>query len=118
MASAPGDGAGFAVEAGGGRRGTRVFGPDDLEGDVAAQRLLARQEHDAHATFAKAAIQRRDNLQVSIRELEEKRIGAVEALEEADEALRKAQAKHDRDGNAPIADEPVEHAVDRATMIG
>ena len=74
--------------------------------------------HFAYPTFAKAAIQRRDNLKVSIRELEEKRIGAVEALEEADEELRKAQAKHERDGSSPIAEEPVEPALDRATMIG
>ncbi len=74
--------------------------------------------HFAYPTFAKAAIQRRDNLKVSIRELQDKRVGAVEALEEADEELRKAQAKHDRDGNSAVVEEPAESVVDQATMIG
>ena len=42
---------------------------------------IADPNHFAYPTFAKAARQRRDNLFVSIRELQDKRLGAVEALD-------------------------------------
>lgn len=75
--------------------------------------------HFAYPTFAKAARTRVDNLAVSIRDLEEKRVPAEEALKEAEEELKKAELKEARDGNATEITEPVVDAmVERRMMIG
>ena len=79
---------------------------------------ISDPSHFAYPTFAKAAIQRRDNLVVSIRELNEKRELAQEALDEADEELQKIQLKEARDGNAIDIEEVEEPQIDRAMMIG
>ena len=73
--------------------------------------------HFAYPTFAKAARQRRDNLSNSIRELEEKRQTAVDALAEAEEELKKAEMLENRDaghGNDAVVDDQIE----RRAMIG
>lgn len=75
--------------------------------------------HFAYPTFAKAARTRVDNLAVSIRDLQEKREPAEEALKEAEEELRKAELKEARDGNSTeIADPVVDDMVERRMMIG
>lgn len=53
--------------------------------------------HFAYPTFAKAARQRADNLQVSIRELKNQQDGAELVLEEAQAELSKATALEERD---------------------
>ena len=63
------------------------------------QQIISEQEksgisdinHFAYPTFAKAAIQRRDNLIVSVEELEVKREQAQVELNEASEQLSKAE---------------------------
>ena len=76
-------------------------------------------EHFAYPTFAKAALQRQHNLDGSIRDLKEKRVNAVAALEEADEELRKAQKLEQRDGGTGTLDaKSDDHSEDRAMMIG
>ncbi len=54
--------------------------------------------HFAYPTFAKAARQRADNLQVSIRELSVRQDAAELALEEAQAEFAKAMAIEERDG--------------------
>ncbi len=53
--------------------------------------------HFAYPTFARAAMQRRDNLKVSIRELEEKLERARDQLSEAVEELKKVELIEERD---------------------
>ena len=53
--------------------------------------------HFAYPTFAKAARQRSDNLQVSIRELKVQQDAAELALEEAEAEFAKASALEERD---------------------
>lgn len=94
---------------------------DDLQVQIDLEEKksgITDQSHFAYPTFAKAAMQRRDNLKNSIQDLEDKRINAVEALEEADEELRKAQLKEDRDHGGSIEEEVKEAKIDRAAMIG
>ena len=93
---------------------------DDLESNIKFEEEksgISDPSHFAYPTFAKAAVQRRDNLMVSIRDLNDKRIAAQEALDEADEELSKAQMKQARDGNA-IVEEVEEPRIDQAAMIG
>lgn len=59
---------------------------------------ISDSNHFAYPTFAKAARQRADNLQVSIRELKAQQDGAELALEEAQSELSKATALEERDG--------------------
>ncbi|MGG7516569.1 flagellar export protein FliJ [Allorhizobium undicola] len=54
--------------------------------------------HFAYPTFAKAARQRADNLQISIRELKVQQDAAELALEEAEAEYSKAAALEERDG--------------------
>lgn len=54
--------------------------------------------HFAYPTFAKAARQRADNLQISIRELQVQQEAAELALEEAEAEYAKAAALEERDG--------------------
>jgi flagellar FliJ protein len=53
--------------------------------------------HFAYPTFARAALQRRDNLKVSIRDLEEKLERARDELSEAVEDLKKVEQIEERD---------------------
>eukprot|EP01037_Dinobryon_pediforme_P039315 gene39315-47831_t len=53
--------------------------------------------HFAYPIFARAAMQRRDNLKVSIRELEEKLERARDQLSEAVEELKKVELIEERD---------------------
>ena len=53
--------------------------------------------HYAYPTFARAALQRRDNLKVSVRELEEKLEVARDGLAEAVEDLKKVELIEERD---------------------
>ncbi len=53
--------------------------------------------HYAYPTFARAAIQRRENLRASIRELEEKRERAQAELSEAVEDMKKIELIEERD---------------------
>jgi flagellar export protein FliJ len=53
--------------------------------------------HFAYPTFARAAMQRRDNLKASIRELEEKLERAQDELAEAVEDLKKVELIEERD---------------------
>jgi hypothetical protein len=74
--------------------------------------------HFAYPTFAKAAAQRRDNLLVSIRDLNGKRVGAQKALDEADEELHNTQLKEARSTNGIGVEDIAEPAIDRAQLIG
>ncbi len=53
--------------------------------------------HFAYPTFAKAAIQRRDNLRVSVKDLEDKLAAARDALGLAVEELKKVELIEERD---------------------
>lgn len=95
---------------------TRMSDELDAQIRIEEQRSgISDPSHFAYPTFAKAARQRRDNLAVSIRDLKVKRQGAVDALADAEEQLKKAQALENRDA-APV--EPVERPLDRRVMIG
>ncbi len=78
---------------------------------------ISDTSHFAYPTFAKAAVQRRDNLLESIRDLNDKRKGAQDALDEADEELRKIQLKETRDGNSIVV-EKEQPRIDKTVMIG
>lgn len=60
---------------------------------------ITDQNHFAYPTFAKAARQRADNLQVSIRELKVQQEAAELGLEEAEADYQKAAALEERDGH-------------------
>lgn len=70
--------------------------------------------HFAYPTFAKAARTRKENLQVSQRDLKIQREAAEAALEEADAELAKAEALEVRDGR-PKEPEAVQPS---SAMIG
>ena len=63
---------------------------------------ISDPNHFAYPTFAKAARQRADNLQVSIRELKVQQEAAELALEEAEAEYQKAAALEERDGQTAI----------------
>jgi len=94
----------------------------DLKTQIDAEEKKAGitdKSHFAYPTFAKAAQTRVDNLAVSIRDLEEKRAPAEDALKEAEEELRKAELKEARDGNASeMTETVVDEMVERRMMIG
>ena len=93
---------------------------DDLDSQIKFEEEkagISDPAHFAYPTFAKAAVQRRDNLLISIRDLNEKRAAAQEALDEADEELSKIQLKEARDGNSIIVEEEEPH-IDQSVMIG
>lgn len=58
---------------------------------------ISDPNHFAYPTFAKAARQRADNLQISIRELKVQQDAAELALEEAEAEMAKAAALGERD---------------------
>lgn len=72
----------------------------DLDRQIEAEQERAGVSdvnHYAYPTFAKAAIQRRENLLASISELEAKLEQAREDLAEAFEELKKVELIHERD---------------------
>ena len=99
---------------------------EKMHGDLQAQVEFEEEKagitdpgHFAYPTFAKAARQRQENLVGSIDELKEKRVNAEADLEEADEALKKAQQREQRDGGTGEVEAPSENASEnRAMMIG
>lgn len=73
----------------------------DLENQIVLEEKkigITDPNHFAYPTFAKAARQRADNLQVSIRELRAQQETAELALEEAQADFAKASALEERDG--------------------
>jgi len=99
---------------------------EKMFGDLQAQVQIEEEKagitdptHFAYPTFAKAARQRQENLQVSIDELKDKRVNAVAALEEAEDDLQKAQKLEQRDGGSGEIDTSSDDlAENRAMMIG
>jgi len=96
-----------------------------MHGDLQAQIDIEEQkagitdpEHFAYPTFAKAARQRQENLDGSIRDLKEKRINAEAALDEADEELKKAQKLEQRDGGTGVVEASNDDLIDSRAMIG
>ena len=71
--------------------------------------------HFAYPTFAKAARQRRDNVQNSRNDLEAKRELAHEELAEAEADLARAEALDQREGRVATATAP---GVNPSAMIG
>jgi flagellar export protein FliJ len=69
--------------------------------------------HFAYPTFAKAAMSRRDNLKVSVRELEEKLELARDDLSEAVEELKKVELIEERD---QIRERDARDAVEQAEL--
>lgn len=62
--------------------------------------------HYAYPTFAKAAMQRRDNLAMSVAGLEAKLAAAKGELDEAEEELRKIEFMQGRDTDRGRVEEP------------
>ena len=79
----------------------------DLDDQVNAEQErsgIRDVNHFAYPTFAKAAIQRRDNLRASVEELKGQLVGAKAELDEAIVELEKTQALADRDGDRASAE--------------
>ncbi len=77
----------------------------ELENQIAIEEKksgISDPNHFAYPTFAKAARQRADNLQVSIRELKVQQEAAELQLEEAEAEYAKAEALEERDGQMRI----------------
>lgn len=73
----------------------------DLESQIVVEEKksgISDPNHFAYPTFAKAARQRADNLQVSIRELKTQQEAAEASLEEVQAEYEKAAALENRDG--------------------
>ena len=74
----------------------------DLDRQIAVEQERAGVtdiNHYAYPTFARAAVDRRDNLFDSVRELESKLQGARELLAEAEEDLRRISLLEERDAS-------------------
>lgn len=72
----------------------------DLDRQIAIEQErsgISDVNHYAYSTFAKAAIQRRDNLTASAADLAAKLAAAREALDEASEELKKIELLQERD---------------------
>ncbi len=94
---------------------------DDLSAQIRFEEEksgITEPTHFAYPTFAKAALHRRDNLAVSIRDLADKRVIAAEALLEAEEELKKAQLLESRDLPSAPDGQTVEKQIERRAMIG
>ncbi|WP_377290735.1 flagellar export protein FliJ [Rhizobium sp. SG2393] len=77
----------------------------DLESQIAIEEKksgITDPSHFAYPTFAKAARQRADNLQVSIRELKVQQDAAEIALEEVKAEFQKAAALEERDSSVRL----------------
>ncbi|WP_245615570.1 hypothetical protein [Afifella pfennigii] len=75
----------------------------DLEHEIAAEKRrtgIEDEKHFAYSTFARAAGQRRDNLLVSVRDLESQRDAAKAALEAAKAELEREEGRYDRASGA------------------
>ncbi|MBO6548156.1 MAG: flagellar export protein FliJ [Rhizobiales bacterium] len=73
---------------------------DDLDNQVKSEQQRAGVDdvnHYAYPTFAKAAVQRRDNLMISIADLEAKMDAANEELQDAMKALKNVEILEERD---------------------
>ncbi len=73
----------------------------DLDSQIAFEEKkagISDENHFAYPTFAKAAIQRRNNLHGSISELKDQLATAELSLEDASEELAKAEMLDERDG--------------------
>lgn len=73
----------------------------ELENQIALEEKksgITDPNHFAYPTFAKAARQRADNLQVSIRELKVQQDNATIALDEVEAEYNRAAALEERDG--------------------
>ena len=73
----------------------------DLDSQIAFEEKkagISDENHFAYPTFAKAAIQRRNNLRGSIGELKDQLAAAELSLNEASEELAKAEMLDERDG--------------------
>lgn len=85
----------------------------DLDMEIAAEHRrtgIEDEKHFAYSTFARAARQRRANLQTSIADLGQQLDSARSVLEAAVAELEKEEEKLERD----IANDPSRHASDRA----
>ena len=99
---------------------------EKMYGDLQAQIEIEEQkagitdpEHFAYPTFAKAALQRQQNLEGSIRDLKDKRVNAEAALVDAEEELKKAQKLEKRDGGSGLIEDYSDEVTEnRAMMIG
>ncbi|MEM9277631.1 MAG: flagellar export protein FliJ [Pseudomonadota bacterium] len=99
---------------------------EKMYGDLQAQIDIEEEKagitdpaHFAYPTFAKAARQRQENLEGSIRDLKDKRVNAEAALDEADEELKKAQRLEQRDGGTGLLEDAIDEVTEnRAMMIG
>ena len=81
----------------------------DLDRQIAVEQERAGVtdvNHYAYPTFAKAAMQRRDNLAVSVAGLEAKLAAAKGELEEAEEELRKIEVLQGRETERVREPEP------------
>ena len=81
----------------------------DLDRQVAVEQERAGVtdvNHYAYPTFAKAALQRRDNLATSVAGLEAKLAAAKGELDEAAEELRKIELLQERDADRVRAEDP------------
>lgn len=74
--------------------------------------------HFAYPTYAKAAIQRRENLQRSADELRVQLDGAKEVLAEAFEELKKVELLDERDQNRERAEEAAREQAELDTVGG
>ncbi len=73
----------------------------DLDSQIAFEEKksgISDENHFAYSTFAKAARQRRDNLQGSVSELKDQMAAAELSLEEAEQELKKVELLDQRDG--------------------
>ncbi len=92
---------------------------DDLASQIAYEEKRAGIDdvnHFAYPTFAKAARLRQENLQNSIRDLEDQKVTAEQALELVQEELTKAEMLEERDGKPSEADNTARY--EQAGMIG
>lgn len=74
----------------------------DLESQIVVEEKksgISDPNHFAYPTFAKAARQRADNLQVSVKELRAQEESLEQALEEMQAEYARATALEERDGN-------------------
>ena len=77
----------------------------DMSIDAEQERTGIRDSsHFAYSTFARAAMQRRDNLKASAAELRGQRDAAVADLEAAEEELEKMEALAERDHRGGSSD--------------
>jgi chromosome segregation ATPase len=85
----------------------------DLDHEIAAEHRrtgIDDEKHFAYSTFARAARQRRANLQASIDELSQQLETAKGALDLAEAEVEREEEKLERE----IAQDPGRHATDRA----